>query len=506
MDDFKKRICEGREFLFFSFLGVLMVSCGGGGGNGLSSVVCLNGPSAPQLAAFEEHYCVPMGEVLCGIVETCDCAVVPGFPDPAECMTAWLERCRARALAFADAFDDGTLVFCPGAAGRCVEAYRKATGECGDGWPEQTLPAGCVQMVSSVVKAGETCVLPGIGCSGGSGICSPYDAMCSEAVPGWEEPCEGVCQEGFVCGSGNVCVPGNAGDACVSERDCATPLTCVEHRCAPALEPGVSCETDIQCRAGLACVDGVCDNPPILCDFENTCGDHAACVATRARVCRPAAGSGEGCANSGDCVGSSWCDAGFCEPLPELDEPCALQVYCAPGLACDWDSGMCRPLPGLGEACAFGEMGPFVCAEGLACLGDVCGPLPQEGETCGSGNHACGPGLGCSFNTDGTSTCEPQVGAGFPCTNDRQCTYGTYCEYSLNLCASWVAWGNSCNDGNECGPEGSCLPRTAGGGFVCAPMPEVGEACYLECVPDAVCRFLETEGVCAAPVCGSIPF
>jgi hypothetical protein len=468
--------------------------------------LCPGGDPDAQLAILDEAFCRPMAEEACDAALTCGCPdVLAGFPDRPACVTAWRDRCVGRLAEWREDLASGAVRTCPQAAARCVEAYRPLLRGCLREMPAETLPAGCVQLFSVDTRPGQVCPLPGIGCDGGRGICSPFDGKCTAGVPGADEPCEGVCEDGLVCGNGGRCVPGATGDACDDRRDCRTSLACVGGTCLEPLPVDGACGEDTECLPGLRCADETCAAPPAACDGPAACGQNAACLASSARLCVLRTGLGEPC-DGDDCATGAWCDGGTCAALPGDPEPCADGVRCAPGLACGTISGLCAPLPGDGEPCAMNEQGPFVCADGLACLGDLCGSLPGQGEPCGSGDHSCAEGLGCAFNTDGTSTCEPQVGPGEPCSNDRQCLAGTYCEYALNLCATYVPAGAPCDDGNECGPDGSCVDAGAGGAFVCVPMPGLGEPCALECVAEAVCRFTTDFGACVPPVCAEIPF
>ncbi|PKN44357.1 MAG: hypothetical protein CVU59_11845, partial [Deltaproteobacteria bacterium HGW-Deltaproteobacteria-17] len=389
----------------------------------------------------------------------------------------------------------------------CIEAYGVANGACRSGMPEETLPAGCVLMLNVDTQPGETCPMPGVGCNEGRGVCSPYDATCSATLPERGAACEGVCTDGSVCSAGGLCVAGNPGDDCGSERDCRLPLACIAGRCAEAAVEDAVCIEDDACVPGLACsAQDLCAVVEAPCTDPTDCGENALCTATQARVCEPVAEDGQPCTQDQDCGAASWCDTDLCAPRPGDAQPCAAGVWCAPGLACSLATGLCAAIPQDGEPCALSAMGPFVCDEGLACLSDTCGPLPGPGEPCGSGDNACAEGLGCSFNTDGTSTCEPRVGAGETCTNDRQCLEGTYCEYATMLCTTVATTGAPCEDGNECGPAGACVPESGGGPFVCAPLPTTGQACYLECEAASVCHAVVTAGVCAAPVCGVVGF
>jgi len=468
--------------------------------------LCPGGDADVQLTKAMDHYCEPMAQAVCDAAFACDCQqALQDFPDPATCRADWTARCAARLEAWRADLESGVLRWCDGAAARCVDAWRPLLASCGREMPEETLPAGCVQLLTVDTRPGEVCPIPGISCDDGRGLCSPYDGSCAAKVPGAGEVCQGVCADGLVCGVAGRCVAGAAGDACVDHRDCRPSLFCIDGACALPRPAGGACGPDTDCQPGLRCLADTCALPDGPCDAPEACGTQATCVASNARLCVPRVALGEPCGGD-DCDDGAWCDGGTCVALPAAGEACADGVRCAPGLACDPIEGSCAALPVLGEPCAMDERGPFVCAGELACLGDVCGPLPTLGEACGSGDHACADGLGCAFNTDGTNTCEPRVGAGEPCTNDTQCLSGNYCEFALNLCAAHVPSGGACDDGNECGPSGSCVNAGEGGALLCVPMPGLGEPCLLDCRDGAICEFTQTAGTCVPPVCAEIPY
>lgn len=464
---------------------------------------CESGSATEQLARLDVGYCAPLGDAICEATVDCGCGELEGFPDAAACRAFWRGKCLNSAEDLRPAFDSGELQFCDELAAECVEAVRAANDACRAGPPPGTVPLSCVLMLTSNTALEQPCGVVGLGCAEGQGLCGSA-GICS-LPPGPGDVCEGVCADGFLCDSEGVCVTGEQGDNCVSERDCQLPLACVEGACGAPRGPDEPCTADTDCHPGLACVSDSC--APVLapCIDPSACGDNAACVASQARVCEPLSQLGQPCTNSGDCMPDGWCEAGTCAARPGAGAPCADGVYCGEGLACVFATGECDDMPEDGEPCALGEMGPFVCGEEQACVSGLCAPVPSEGEACGDGNNACADELGCQFNTDGTSVCVPEVGVGEPCTNDTQCEPGTYCEFSSMTCAQVADAGEPCEDGNECGPQGSCVPSSSGS-FVCVEMPVLGQQCFLECGPGAVCRAVAKSGTCAAPVCGLIAY
>jgi hypothetical protein len=163
--------------------------------------------------------------------------------------------------------------------------------------------------------------------------------------------------------------------------------------------------------------------------------------------------------------------------------------------------GTCAPLPGDGEPCAFGPMGPFVCDAGLGCLVDTCGALPGDGEPCTVDNR-CAPPLGCDFTAEG-SFCTAKRPAGGECQNDQICESGLHCDFALGTCADDYVLGAPCSMGNECGPATVCLPG-AGGGFVCSPMPELGDGCQFDCAEGLTCATDPALAICVAPICAEL--
>ncbi len=461
---------------------------------------CLTGSAQEQMDRMAGDYCQPMARQLCARAQACGCDALSMWDGEDACVENWSRKCLRSLEALRSRLEDGEVRFCPDAARACVQAYQPVLENCLRGRPSGNPPAACVQMLAMTASWGDSCSEPGFGCADGSGICDLADGVCRHP-PQAEEPCEGVCAAGWVCGSEGLCVEGASLQPCRDRRDCQSGLFCVLGACGNALVSGEGCETDDECFPGLFCDPDAmeCRLPGPACDAPDACGTNAACVPGDVRRCKPRRGVGEPCAGHEECQPDSWCDQGVCVLRPQDAEPCAEGVLCAPGFACSMDSGECIRMPGEGEPCALDMSGPFVCGAGLACVNGVCGPLPGEGQPCGQGNHACAEGLGCSFHEDGTNICEPRVHAGDPCSNDSQCVEGTYCDFASMKCVIVHAVGESCRYGNECGPLATCLQAEPGAEAVCAPIPNVGEPCFFVCEGDAFCA--PPDGTCAPPIC-----
>ena len=256
------------------------------------------------------------------------------------------------------------------------------------------------------------------------------------------------------------------------------------------------CAADAECGALLVCDEGACAERPIeTCSAADRCGNLAQCGAPRAGVARGTAGVS--CEETRDCDPAHFCSAGTCAPRPIAGESCSEVAPCAPGLGCDLEGdATCRALPSTGAACLYGESGPMLCGEGLACIDGTCGPIPTEGQPCAIGN-VCAPGLGCDFSPEG-SICIVPRGEGGSCESDRSCAPELHCAGTT--CVPDLAAGEPCTEGNEC--AGICAPA-ASGGFACRDAPGEGDACLGDddCGDARACAPDFTASRCLAEIC-----
>jgi hypothetical protein len=450
-------------------------------------------------------YCRPLALQICESAESCGCGEVfpSGALDVEACAARFEVTCLEswQPLVAAGAVVDGL------AAAECARLVEEATVEC-------AAPSGlaafavCAPFVVEPVAIGEACST--IYCANGEGFCrreeGPTGICTTRGAEG--EACSDMfsCATGLACDGERCARLAEVGEACTQPSGCRPPAQCVGGRCELLRAVDGACEDTTQCAFGSVCVAGRCAEraAPTCDDVEAPCGNLTTCG--RLSACRAPADVGEACVENADCRAELFCadDSKTCATRPAEGASCGNGVICGVGLGCDADggSGTCAALPTSGEPCLFGERGPFLCAEGLACRDGVCGALPNEGEAC-AGLDTCAAGLGCSFEATG-SVCVVPRGAGEPCQNNQACRADHHCAPS-GSCAPDVAPGETCVLGaGDC--AGAC---TLGddGGFVClAERLSDGDRCADDgdCADGLTCRARAEDSRCVAQVCSSV--
>lgn len=413
-----------------------------------------------DVARIIDAWCPTLAERYCQAAQDCDCASVPGFSD-SPCVERAERGCRNQLEGLRAAVEGGRLEVASSLPAGCLVALDEALSDC-------RMPASDLFAVRCPI------VWP----SGASRDLPQPGAACFE----------GLCAEGARCSALDACEAPSSGQPCASEVDCPEAEVCGE---AGA------------CRARDFSASGM------ACSGPDACAGDALCLASARRECQPKVSAGP-CASDDACPLGEFCDGAVCAPAPGLDAACGNGVWCAVGLACRFAPGVgegtCQPLPQAGEFCALGSLGPFVCAEGLACRERTCGPVPTEGMACAVGALRCAEGLGCHVE-DADSVCRPRVAAGAACGLDDSCDDGLYCNFRDNRCAPWAALGEACRDGNECGPAGACVPNETSE-FRCVSRPGSAEACFLDdsCQAGLACRSPFAAGACASPLCAAFTF
>lgn len=451
------------------------------------------------LSQYQKSYCEPLAQLFCEQARVCGCDLIPGWPeDPHGCRDFVRDKCVSGIDGFKDALSEGELVVVEDAPAACLDAIEVATGPC-ELTPEYAIGSVCLLMISSEEKIGKSCTFPV--CAHGKGSCDK-NGIC-QPIPTLEESCTGVCEVPFVCRGGTCVSLGALESPCAKDEQCLAPLKCRSQKCQALSPEDGACTKEEHCQAGLTC-DGIkCVSTADPCTGpEDDCGHMGACLGSTAKVCLPQSALGEPCDSHTACGEAAWCDrdgSGKCEILPSVGEDCADGVYCGEGLGCRFPDGPCEALPGKGAPCALGVLGPFLCADGLGCVGMICADLPGKGEECAIDNRCAGD-LGCDFTTKG-SICTPRSPTNGPCTNDTMCGQGDYCSFRTLVCTPHVEEGGECRDGNECGPGRTCLP-TGPGKAICVATPGQGEACFFECAEGLTCSLENREGRCAPPICG----
>lgn len=411
-----------------------------------------------SLEAIADAWCGELSTRYCeAALDSCGCGPIPGFGDDAACRLRAERACREQLARFEDQPVDPA----PTLPASCVPALMEALGDCR--MPEPDLFAVRCPLVW------------------------PRDL--DRMLPSSGACVQGVCAEGSRCGTDETCAMPTSGAACGSVGDCPD---------------GERCGDDGFCRALM--LDGAGES----CTGPDACTGDLSCLAATRRECM-AISPGASCTGDEGCIDGEYCADGTCTAAPGEGVACGNGVACAGGLACvvmpGPDEGTCQPLPTSGEACALGTFGPFVCAAGLACRDRFCGAIPGDGDDCAVGDVRCAEGLGCAVEGE-RSVCRARVGDGEPCMLDDTCEAGTYCDFSETLCRPLLAAGEICRAGNECGPNGACVPDETATTFRCTPRPSEGEACFLDdsCGPGLVCRSPFDAGVCAPPICAAFVF
>lgn len=452
----------------------------------------------PRLGTAESLADTLCGDIqggLCAAGARCGC-ITPQGPalDPTECALRQDMRCRAQLEPVLAGVGAGTIVALADNLAACAAASARAVETC-QGPRNTWLRSVCDVVISTTVALGAPCSEPI--CAYGQGQC--VEGICVP-VPAAGGPCQGLCQGGHQCVEGTCRAEAPLGGACSDTAPCSAGVECVMGTCRALLALGSPCTLEAQCAAGLLCTSGVCAEPTAECTQQGAaCGNLAACAIPQTRACAPNVAADGACTQDGQCQSGLYCDSAetLCRAPPANGSACGNGVECGAGSGCNPDTTTCAALPTTGQACALGNMGPFLCAEGLACLNGICGAIPGQGQACALPN-VCGAGLGCDFTPEG-SFCVPKRPAGEPCASDLVCADGTFCNFSSGRCATFLPTGSPCSAGNECGPQGSCM--TDGTAFTCRPMPQSGEPCFLDCAAGTYCASTPLPGACHPEVC-----
>lgn len=299
-------------------------------------------------------------------------------------------------------------------------------------------------------------------------------SACAAAITALESSCTWQVFSNLDYGIPQACLDMENGTApvgsdCSANGDlCAPELFCAEYpdaangnpvcpTCTPRLGLGQGCDWDGQCQQGMECAQDLCATitaPATLLAVGATCTDHEECA-------------------------SYLCKDGSCGVAPRETEACLedWEVPCALPLVCD--NGVCTRVT-------------FPIAQGEAC-GGFGGDFYDTLVECASGNV-------CRWNnTDQELQCLPLLADGQgPCDWSGDCAADLYCNYSTDLCDTYVALSGSCSNA-QCDPDqGYCDYNT----YQCAPFLTAGQACassYGWCADGLYCDYDNT-GNCTAYV------
>lgn len=275
--------------------------------------------------------------------------------------------------------------------------------------------------------------------------------------------------------------PGNPGDPCRVDNDCATGSLCRVIQgvafCA------VSCSAGT-CQGDFGCVEGVCAPS----DF-----------------CAPDGVTGPGCETCDRCA-----DVASCNEIIDGTGQTIYQCVCPDGYMgdgltcadineCQTGAAMCDP-----NATCVNTTGSFDCLCNAGFMGDgqSCTPIP-------SACDMCSPQASCVMDAQGMEQCQCDagyVGNGVTCQDLDECASGqAQCEaneecvnttgsYRCDCAPGYVEDNGSCVDFDECGTD-PCDPLATctnlSGGFQCnCPAGVAGNG--LTCIPYASCAEIIT--------------
>jgi hypothetical protein len=459
----------------------------------------------------------------------------------------------------ADGSSDGTGPVCtaPTGAGKMNGDACSCAGDCQSGF--------CVDGVCCNTACTETCRACNI--QGSPGICGHVPAG---GVPRNQTDCpateastcglDGTCDGNGSCRShvaGTVCKAGACADAAIVDVNVCDGLgrckpgpstICAPFDCDPATSACVvTCRSNADCVAGVACVNGSCGPKPrgAVCAKDADCasgfctdgvccniGCHGACVSCnqtgRSGTCWPIdAGNDDprrickdqgpaGCAQTGACDGLGGCALYAAETVC-VAPSCSGDRLNTAG-TCN-GMGRCRP-PGV-QACA-----PYRCSDGACisrCASDAdcvngqicqdgsCGPKPN-GQPCAAGSECisnfCVDGVCCAEACGGAcrscalassmGKCTPMpdgsvdprhvcVDEGAPsCGTDGKCDGAAGCrKYEVGtICRPETCQSNVYTPPGACSATGACVAPDA---TACAPFACNGARCFVACTTDANC-------------------
>ncbi|MBI5495079.1 MAG: hypothetical protein HY904_08620 [Deltaproteobacteria bacterium] len=468
---------------------------------GLSDAGGQDGGRTGTFADLRDGYCTRAAALWCASMAECGCVAPEGGAlSVTACETFLLQRCQSGMADVGARVEAGALVVLPDFIEACLAASARSMGRC-EPPRDDTTRVPCASMVAAPVELGGTCT--GSICARGAGFCD--ETHTCTALPAAGQPCTSACAAGARCAEGTCRALLGPDGGCADDHACADHQRCVHARCTALAPPGAACAADESCAAALRCRGGHCEVPDGGCSVsDEPCANLATCAVPQTRRCATPGGEDAGCAQDQECTGGLFCeyDGGRCHSLPADGAPCGNGVWCRNGLGCGMETGRCAALPGDGGACALGVLGPFLCAEGLACRETgSCGAFPEDGEACAIPN-TCAPGLGCDFTANG-SVCAQRRPAGGACQNDQVCQDGLFCDFHVGTCAALRGVGAPCSSGNECGSGLTCTVDVPGNPH-CLPIPGLAEPCLFDCAPGLYCRSVPGDGVCLAPICRAV--
>ena len=238
--------------------------------------------------------------------------------------------------------------------------------ECGECTPGETRPCG--------VDLGE--------CQAGIQVCSPqgFWGECvgeigpvPETCDSMDNDCDGITDEGDLCGGYDVCLCGDCVSPCSAGECPAGNLTCINGWCLPDPCCGVTCPAGLECDSSTGRCADPCLVNQITCDPGQEC---------RLGICVPA-----DCFTPGnECPAGEHCVAGVCEADPCAGVNCPADQYCHDGQCLAVGCTDCGPDQICQDgACVDSPCAGIVCEPGQACIDGECAADPCQGVSCAKG-------------------------------------------------------------------------------------------------------------------------
>jgi hypothetical protein len=244
------------------------------------------------------------------------------------------------------------------------------------------------------------------------------------------------------------------GDTCYADVECASPGAecksnctdaCCVGTCQPKFKEGQACNEFDSCEPGLRC-HNICIRGDIgtSCASDRDCDSNAWCD-LKAGLCKPDFAPGAACTNPLQCGGETSCvgltitdsTPGRCLRISKEGDLC--DYFCYGNLYCD-SSGTCRNLPQIGQSCSG-----FAPCSGVdtVCNNGQC-ILRGDGNAPCSDIQPCQPGWFCTSELNNpTPTCVRPGDPGQPCTAPSHCK-SYRCSGNTNQPGMCLPWSDTC--------------------------------------------------------------
>ncbi len=363
--------------------------------------------------------------------------------------------------------------------------------------------------------------------AGGSVVCSD-NGVSADGSFNCCRNAAGACTADFHCCGGAICSNGSCGGGggtsgrglgseCTSTSQCSQAggsVVCASNGLATDGErnccrnSGGACSSDIQCCAGIYCVNGTCGGsttgttPSGGLALGAQCTSSSQCTQTGGSTvcanngydgdgplncCRNEGGSCSGVGYSADCCGGLYCVEGRCINNASTG--------LLPGERCS-QTGQCSQASGA-VSCADNGTGTLNCCRGRGggCSADTqcCGNQWCQSGVCTDGTAASGGSIGLGGQCSATSECN-QDGGSVACADNGIASDGPLncCRYEGGACASGpgCCGGLECT-GNVCTPIGGTTGGTTNGATASGSVGLGGA-----CASDGECSNTGGETVC----------